>query len=127
MTVKKKPIIFKVAGREIELVFLKTNEKDVGKAVLDEEKIKVSGRDVTGHKRSLRNKLAILCHELSHVCSQLSGHEIFEDEDKKLTEQKEHALDGFSELLTQVLYDSGMLNKEWLERFDSLDETEDNS
>ena len=116
----KPKVTFKVLAHEVALIlpyhFTQTDDDLNGQASWDEKEIRVSNRTNNGTKRSINSILDTIFHELGHIWSQASGHEIFESEDEELDRQKDHELNAFAELMVQTLLESGMLSQEWLDK-----------
>jgi hypothetical protein len=120
-----KPVTFKVLAHDIALVlpcrFDQTDNSLNGQADWESEQIRVANRASSGTKHSFNKVLGTLFHELCHIWSQASGHCIFEsDGDDETEAKKEQMLNGFAELMTQTLLESGMLNPEWLDKVADL-------
>lgn len=111
----------RILSNDIEINFpCEFDDSDqTGESDFERCEIKITGRH-RNKKRSLPNVIQTIFHELSHHIDELTGHEIWTDEDKELDAAKEKALDAFLNILIYVLLENNLLNPDWVGEIEEI-------
>jgi len=73
-----------------------------------------------GKPHKIESALVVFFHEMFHMLDFMQGHRLFYDSDNEnMNEQKEDALDSLCEALVVFLLRNNLLDKGWLEKFET--------
>ena len=103
----KIPEKIKIGGHDYKIVFpylFPDNGNLLGLHDILLEEIKIQGHDGWGNKRKNSSVVITLIHEVLHAVDAVTGHGVFKD--------NEAAIEGFSEIMFQILKDNGFITVE---------------
>ena len=90
------------------------NSKSQGLADPDAAEMKIAAFMEDGRKLPWHKVLHNWFHELSHICDEVTRHDLFTDDDEEIDAIKENQLDAFWNILLPVMLENKILNPEFI-------------